>query len=317
MESGTQGLLNPMAKPSLISVITVNYQRSSDTVRLIESLTKLKFPASLLEVIIIDNGSNDLGKASLTQKLKPFVSKFRKLQLRTNSSNIGLSRALNQAYELVNPKTEYIWRLDNDILLDKLSLTKLLDVLQQTVQVGAVGSQAFNMDEPSQSICGGWHYNWWLGNGQQFNSSVATATDFVSGYSLLIRKKLVDEIGYLSAPAYNVYVEDVEFCRRIWEGGNEVWYIPESKVFHRYVPSKNVAPYAVFHLTRNRFWVMRQHASRLQLGFFGLYFLFAANSYFCVKLLLSEVSAVQKRQVFITYFRALQDCAAGCRRGCR
>jgi GT2 family glycosyltransferase len=58
-----------------------------------------------------------------------------------------------------------------------------------------------------------------------------TEVEAVSGSCMMIRKALVEEIGYLDEKFF-AYQEDADFCFRAREAGWRVFYVPQAQVFH-------------------------------------------------------------------------------------
>lgn len=59
----------------------------------------------------------------------------------------------------------------------------------------------------------------------------AHAADWVTGASMMIRTKVIDDIGFLDE-GYFLYYEEVDYCRRAAAVGWQCWVVPESRVVH-------------------------------------------------------------------------------------
>ena len=92
----------------LISVVTVNYNHSSDTIEFLESIYNSSYKN--LEVIVIDNGSEP-GDAELIK------NKFKDIALYRVEKNIGFAPANNIGIR--NSTGEYILSINNDMGVDK------------------------------------------------------------------------------------------------------------------------------------------------------------------------------------------------------
>ena len=55
--------------------------------------------------------------------------------------------------------------------------------------------------------------------------------DWVVGAAMMINREAMQKIGMFDERFF-FYVEDVDLCRRMWEGGWKVVYYPESKMTH-------------------------------------------------------------------------------------
>ena len=59
----------------------------------------------------------------------------------------------------------------------------------------------------------------------------AKRVDWVSGGCLLGRRSAIEKTGLLDE-RYFMYMEDMDWCRRFWQNGFEVWFLPEWKIEH-------------------------------------------------------------------------------------
>jgi GT2 family glycosyltransferase len=59
----------------------------------------------------------------------------------------------------------------------------------------------------------------------------ACQVDWVSGASLILRRTMLEQIGFLDE-GYYTYSDDIDICLRARRAGWETWYVPESRVIH-------------------------------------------------------------------------------------
>jgi N-acetylglucosaminyl-diphospho-decaprenol L-rhamnosyltransferase len=59
----------------------------------------------------------------------------------------------------------------------------------------------------------------------------ACSVDWVSGASMIIRRKVIQEIGLLDEGLYT-YFDDIDYCLSAKRAGWQTWYVPESSVIH-------------------------------------------------------------------------------------
>lgn len=55
--------------------------------------------------------------------------------------------------------------------------------------------------------------------------------DWVSGASMIVRRKVIEDIGLMDE-GFFLYFEEVDYCWRARKAGWEVWYVPGSRVLH-------------------------------------------------------------------------------------
>jgi N-acetylglucosaminyl-diphospho-decaprenol L-rhamnosyltransferase len=83
--------------------------------------------------------------------------------------------------------------------------------------------------------------------------------DWVQSAALLVRRDAADAIGYFD-PAFFVYSDEVDFCKRLRNAGWDVVYVPEARaVSHERPPDDD--PQRIVELSRNRDRYMRKHHS--------------------------------------------------------
>jgi GT2 family glycosyltransferase len=87
--------------------------------------------------------------------------------------------------------------------------------------------------------------------------------DWVSGASLIVRRKVFEEIGALDE-GYFLYFEEVDFCLRAQKAGWRIWFVPESRVVHLEGASTGIRNIVrrrpQYWTTRRRYFVKFRHA---------------------------------------------------------
>jgi GT2 family glycosyltransferase len=75
----------------------------------------------------------------------------------------------------------------------------------------------------------------------------------------MARREVLDRVGGLD-DGYFLFVEDVDWCRRIRDAGLEVVYVPEAEVTHRIGASRGpVSPRVLWERHRSMFRYVRKH----------------------------------------------------------
>ena len=246
MEAITRKGQNPIAhSPHLLadidlSVCIVTYQ-ARDLLR--DCLNSLYENAHLrFEVIIVDNGSSD-GTVQMLQQDFPQVHLIR------NPTNAGYTRPMNQA--LREGHGRYLLQLNPDTMILPHALERLVEFMDTHPEVGICGPKVLNSDLTLQAPCRRGDSRPWavftyftglaalfphskLFGQYQLNYLDENLTHPVAGVAgscMLIRRELIERIGYLDEQFF-AYQEDADFCHRARDGGWKVIYYPESQIIH-------------------------------------------------------------------------------------
>lgn len=214
-----------------VSIIIANWNGGDTYEKCLYSLSKIKYPN--WELIVVDNGSTDgTTELSLNSKFKINRSKLIK-----NKTNLGFAPANNQGYKASSGK--YLLLLNNDTLVDADFLDILVAKMESEKDLGVIQPKIRIMDKPEYLDNAGsfltrigflHHWGFMQKDRQEFNKDREVFS--VKGACMLIRKRLVDEIG-LFDPDFISYFEESDFCWRVWLTGNRVLFYPQTEIFHK------------------------------------------------------------------------------------
>lgn len=126
---------SPDSTPRVAVVIPV-YNRSADLKALLGSVYALDYKS--FDVIVVDNGSTD-GLGWLPE-MYPEVRVLKK------DKNYGATVGFNTGLEYAGSSGEYnyVWMLDSDLIVDSLSLTCLVGVMESDSNIGLAGPKILN-----------------------------------------------------------------------------------------------------------------------------------------------------------------------------
>ncbi|MGH6836649.1 MAG: glycosyltransferase family 2 protein [Methylocella sp.] len=228
------------AKP-LLTVIIVSW-RVPDLLRgcLRSLLAESALPGGALEIVVVDNASGD-------ETVEMVRGEFPEVRLIEQPENLGFGRANTLAFE--QTRSEYVLLLNPDTVISDRGIARLLAHMQAHPDVAAMGCRLCNGDGSLQRWTGGRfptlanvaaHYLLpaRLLSFAGVDSSLYLArdvksdveADWVSGACLLLRRSQVP--APLFDPAYWMYGEDIDLCRRIRAAGGRVVYTPIVTVKH-------------------------------------------------------------------------------------
>ena len=225
----------------VLSVIIANYNGRQLLADCLESVYA-NAPSCAFEVIVVDDASWD-GSAEMV------AERFPQVRLLRNARNVHYGKSNNRAMTVAQGR--YVYLLNNDTLVLPGALDAMRIFLDDHPRVGAVGSKLLNGDGSVQ-----WSVKCLpsVGSGLFGARSILTkmfpnnpvsrkhllhlgsdlSTPFEAGYvssaSVMMRREVVERVGGLDERlSYHV---DADYCRRIWDAGYQVYYLPAATVIH-------------------------------------------------------------------------------------
>jgi N-acetylglucosaminyl-diphospho-decaprenol L-rhamnosyltransferase len=221
-----------------LAVVVVNYNTGHLLSRCLTSAAEAAGDARL-ELIVVDNASGD-GSADLAMEAQP------QAKLIQNPDNRGFAAAANQGMRATAAPFVFLLNPDAEILAGTLG--GFLKVAGDRPRAGAIGPI---VKDPDGSIYPSARRIPTIGEGvghaflgpfldNRFSRAYTMAdwdrrsersVDWVSASCVLLRREALDAVG-LFDEQYFMYVEDVDLCTRLREGGWEVLFSPELEVQH-------------------------------------------------------------------------------------
>lgn len=227
-----------------IAVIVVNWNAVADLRCCLASLFAQPEPECDWAVWVVDNASTD-GSASMT------ANEFPRAHLIANTQNVGFALANNQAIAEASDY-RYVFLLNSDAVVQSpAALDRLVAFGDSHPEAAIAGAHVLNPDGSLQFSCrqfpnllAGFFRNTLLGRlfpknrwakdylMADFDHTKASGVHWVSGCAMLIRQDFIRKFGALD-PAFYMYCEDVDICKRAWDNGLSVWYCPDAIVTHK------------------------------------------------------------------------------------
>lgn len=223
-----------MARESypVVYIVIINWKRLNDILGCLDSVFKMDYEK--YEVIIVDNGSND-GSCEVILNEYPIV------HLIKNKSNLGYSGGNNVGMRFAMAQGgDYIWLLNNDTIVGKDSLRNLVELAEQNDRIGLISPIIYYYDKPQIAQFSGSYVNWKNLSIISPNANERTVeNDFQEGdrvclwgTALLIKRKVIEKIGYLNEQ-YFAYYEDTEYSLRSLKAGYRNNICRSSVVLHK------------------------------------------------------------------------------------
>lgn len=225
----------------VLSICIVTFQAGDYLRKCLESI--LAFPPSgAYEIIVVDNASTDGTQAMLKQE-------FPQVQLICNPENWGYTLPMNQA--LRQSRGTYAMQLNPDTILQSNALDVLIQFMEANPKAGICGPKVLNADGSMQKSCrrgesrplavigyftplgrlfpgnhalNEYHLNY-------LSPDLTHTVAGVAGSCMLIRRQLINQIGYLDERIF-AYQEDADYCFRARAAGWQVFYHPAAQIIH-------------------------------------------------------------------------------------
>lgn len=230
---------------------------------------------SNVDVVVVDNGSTD-GSQEMLMRSYPDVLIIQ------NDHNVGLARACNQGIESSDGR--HVLLLNNDTLVDGLSLQAMVDFMDATPDAGAVGGKLLNPDGSFQAGYANFSTlreefmvatrigeRLWEGYPSHLDSDQVTRAGWLSSACLLLRRSALDQVGLLEE-SFFIYGDEADLQYRLQEASWAVYYLPTSTTIHyggrsmdRWRRRKMVYRGKMLFYERN-YGALRTTALRLMLG---------------------------------------------------
>lgn len=277
-------------------IIIVNYKGWKDTIECVESILKSDYP--YYKIIICDNNSADdsiemirkwatgafipdyLGKSPLRSIIEPMTDKPIDIEVISErkirgyllnktitvisckknggfarGNNIGIKAALTQG------NCEYVWCLNNDTVIERTCLSRLIHKMRCNTQIGICGAMARSYFEPEKIQCaGGMKYNRWTSRMRKLTADEYKQNDFnfISGASMMLNPLFLRDIGLMNE-AYFLYFEELDWSVRN-SGRYKLGYCENAVFYHKEGASiggnsrdkKNSSLLSDYYMIRNR-----------------------------------------------------------------
>jgi GT2 family glycosyltransferase len=218
------------------------------------------------EVLVLDNASTD-GSAGAARH-HPVVTEVIALRQRRGKGE-------NDTALLQRARGRYALLLNEDSELLPGAVAALHAALAERPKAGAAGARllrpdgtlqpsAWRFPTPATALVGAVFLHRRLT--VQSRGETTREVDWAQSAALLVRVEAARAIGYFD-PAFFVYSDEVDFCKRLRDAGWSTLYVPDAVAVHHEQLSTGAVPERrIVELSRNRDRYMRKHHSPLAAG---------------------------------------------------
>ena len=240
-----------------VSIITVNYNHSSATCNMLESLAMCNYPN--LEIFVVDNASPSDHPEIIKQKFPSVI-------FIQSEVNLGFAGGNNLA--LRQATGDYIYLINNDTVIPQGNIECLVETLDSDSSIGVVCPKIMFQTSPKTIQFAGYTdmskytcRTWCIGYGEQDNGQYDRIRDtaFAHGAAMMLKREVLDRVGLMNEE-YFLYYEETDWSLRIRKAGYRIVYVPDTCILHKESLStgKN-SPLQTYYLNRNRTLFIRRN----------------------------------------------------------
>ena len=194
------------------------------------------------EVWVVDNNSVD-------KSVEMIRKNFPEVKLIANKENVGFSKANNQAIRKANG--EYILLLNPDTVVEEDTFAKVVDFMDKHPDAGGLGVKMIDgkgkflpeskrgIPTPEVAFYKIFGLTKFFPHSKRFaryylghlDKDKTHKVEILSGAFMLLRKKVLDEIGLLDEEFF-MYGEDIDLSYRILKAGYNNYYFADTTIVH-------------------------------------------------------------------------------------
>lgn len=252
-----------------INIVFLNYLMRDDIVRAVDSVLKDIADCPFdVQVTVTDNSEN---KDNIKEALK--LNFGDKVSYIDCGGNIGFGAGNNIGFK--ETPARYYFALNRDTIIPEGTKTveNIVRFMDQHPKIGCIGPKLLNMDGTLQFSCYRFDlpsllikplkqinfdkkYSWVKKHADKlemkdFDHNETRPVDWVLGAAMVVRHEVAKQIGWFD-DRYFMYLEDCDWCRRMWEAGWPVYYVHDIVIKHMHARESAKVPGAFKALFKNK-----------------------------------------------------------------
>lgn len=221
-----------------VDVIVPVYNAIDDVRNCLNSL-RTHDDGCMLRVIVVNDGSN----AETTECLRQICQNEPRFELIEHEGNRGYTQAVNTGLKL--SRASYVVTLNSDTIVTRGWLRGMIRCMASDEHIGVVGplSNAASwqnvpelLDESKNfavNALDGISVDEMAALVQRVSSRRYPRTPFVNGFCYMIRRRVIDAVGYMDAENFPIgYGEENDYCIRVADAGYSLAIADDVYVFH-------------------------------------------------------------------------------------
>jgi GT2 family glycosyltransferase len=262
-------------KISKVLIVVVHFDNVNLLNECLESCQKITYPNH--EIILVNNGGRSNLTLAGTQSLNERVTRIINLP-----KNLGYASANNHGIKTaLTLNADYVLLLNDDTTISSDFLEILVQIMENSADVGMLGPAIYYFDEPKKVWFAGARFDphtckvlpTRLDQIGRRENLLPIESDYITGCALMIKKAVIEAIGLLDERFF-LYWEDVDWGLRAQKAGFRNLIVPKAYIWHKISISTGGpdSPLKAYHKTRSNLFLAKIHnpdaVNRLQRGFF-------------------------------------------------
>ena len=269
--------MNHESSELTVSLVIVSWNARDYLMQCLASLSAeaCRYP---FEIIVVDNASSDGSAEAVAEG-------YANVRLIRNSENLGFSKANNIGISASIGR--YLCLINSDVKVLPNCISRLVDYCEEHLNVGMVGPHIFGGDGKLQRTCRGFPTVWNMFcralaldalcprnkvfNGYKlyhWRQDSLKPVDILTGCFWLVRRDALRQVGLLDENFF-MYGEDMDWCKRFWNKGWPIVFVPSAEAIHYGGASSSSSPVR-FYIERHRadlqYW--KKHHPKLSVASF-------------------------------------------------
>lgn len=224
-----------------LSIIIVNHNTKAFLENCLKSLLET-MPLVDYEILVINNTPTD-GSSELV------AERFAGVRIVNNEKQQGFAQNNNVGIKLTSGR--FVWLLNPDTIVKLGTCETLMDFLARHPKIAMVGPRYLNADGNIEPLsCSRFpnlatdllqnlfiaqvfrHYTFLAGPlYPQVWRDIPFQVDSLVGASIMIRREVIDQVGYLDERFF-MFLEETDWCWRVRQSGWEIWQVPQAVIIH-------------------------------------------------------------------------------------
>lgn len=223
-----------MGTAPVVAAVVLTWNGKEHVLRCLRSIEGLDYPKKSLQILVVDNGSVDGSQAAIRAMLNE-RHEYLKTEIIELPENVGAPAAFNRALQNIHPDARFVWKLDNDVTLEKNYLRLLVDACHSDTLLGAVGGRILDpqgIDQPVGAVLFPPPKRWLA----MLDYRTAAHLEHqpiavILGASCLFSREVFSEYG-LFDERFFLYYDDSEYTLRLKLRGREMIVVSAAVATH-------------------------------------------------------------------------------------